>query len=278
MTDELTFPLSLKEKYVALLAPSFVVDFNYPQIISALRQLGFYKVVELTFGAKMVNSEYHKIFGKTKGFGIASVCPGVVETVKGKLPRYQRNLMPVDSPMIAMAKICKKTYPGCKTVFISPCNFKKAEAANSGVVDYAIDYKELAEIIKTRGIRAKSKKERFDRFYNDYTKIYPVAGGLSKTAHLSDVLKPSETKVIDGIQDVINFLENPDKSIRFLDANFCKGGCIGGPCVNSKLPLLLRKKKVINYLKRARKEDIPESKKGLVSKAKGICFLANLNK
>ncbi len=268
--DELSFPL--KGKYVAMLAPSFVVDFSYPKIISQLKSLGFDKITELTFGAKMINRDYHKILEKSKGLVISSVCPGIVETIIGKFPKYKKNLIPVDSPMIATAKICKKIYPQHKTVFISPCNFKKIEAQNSKYVDYAIDYRELGELLK----KLKGKKIEsclfFDKFYNDYTKIYPLSGGLSKTANLKNILNPDETMIVDGINEVIKFLNNPDKKIRFLDVTFCKGGCIGGPCINSKLPLLLRKKKVLNYMKTADKEEIPQGRKGIVEEAKGISF------
>ena len=41
--EELKFPL--KGKYVAMLAPSFVVDFSYPKILSQLKSLGFDKIV-----------------------------------------------------------------------------------------------------------------------------------------------------------------------------------------------------------------------------------------
>src|SRR3989344_4316731 len=126
-------------RYLAMLAPSFVVGFSYPWIISALRELGFDKVVELTFGAKMVNRCYHEKLKNSKGLVIASVCPGIVETIKVKFPKYAQNLIRVDSPMIAMAKICRKTYPTHKIVFISPCNFKKIEAGKSKYVDFVID-------------------------------------------------------------------------------------------------------------------------------------------
>ncbi len=98
---------------------------------------------------------------------------------------------------------------------------------------------------------------------------------MSKTANLDNVLKNEETKIIDGISDVMNFLKNPDKKIKFLDVTFCKGGCIGGPCVNSKLSIKLRKKKVLSYMNKAKEEIIPEDRKGLVEKAKGISFNSN---
>ena len=271
---DLKFPL--KGKYVAMLAPSFVVDFSYPQIISQLKNLGFDKVVELTFGAKMINRNYHKQLGKTKELVIASVCPGIVETIKTKFPKYKKNLIRVDSPMIAMAKICRKTYPQHKIVFISPCNFKKIEAQNSKYIDYVIDYKELNEILrnfKGKLIEGNNKASfLFDKFYNDYTKIYPLSGGLSKTAHVKGILKKDETKTIDGIDEIIKFLNNPDKKIKFLDVTFCKGGCIGGPCIISKLPLNLRKKKVLDYMKVAEKEEIPKERKGIIKEARGVSF------
>lgn len=268
--NNLKFPL--KGKYIAMVAPSFVVDFSYPSIISQLKELGFDKVVELTFGAKMINRNYHKIIENSNGLVIASVCPGIVDIIKNKFPQYKNNLISVDSPMIAMAKICKKTYPGYKIVFISPCNFKKIEAKNSGIVDYVIDYKELKELFLKYKINPKKEKICFDKFYNDYTKIYPLTGGLSKTAHLNGVIKNNEVKIIDGIGAVSKFLEKPDKNIKFLDVNFCVGGCIGGPCINSKENIKERKKKVLDYLQLSNEEDIPNTRLGLVEKAKDINF------
>jgi iron only hydrogenase large subunit-like protein len=270
--EELNFPL--KEKYVVMLAPSFVIDFQYPKIISQLRDLGFEKVVELTFGAKMINRDYHKRLKNSKGLIISSVCPGIVETINAKYPSYKNSLIQIDSPMIATAKICRKIYPSYKIFFISPCNFKKTEAQKSKYVDYVIDYKELKVLLDFHGLTKKKyqKKDLFDRFYNDYTKIYPLSGGLSKTAHIKNILQLEETKTIDGFENVGKFLSNPDKNIKFLDVTFCNGGCIGGPCISSKLPLLLKKKKVMSYINVADKEIIPEERKGLIKEAKGISF------
>jgi iron only hydrogenase large subunit-like protein len=267
--EELKFPL--KGKYLAMLAPSFVVDFPYPKIISQLKNIGFGKIVELTFGAKMINREYHKQLKNSKKLIISSVCPGIVETIKAKYPQYRKNLILVDSPMSATAKICKKTYPSYKIIFISPCNFKKVEALNSPDIDYVICYNELSEIIKKNKF-GRIKKDSFDKFYNDYTKIYPLSGGLYKTSHLKNILKQNEAKVIDGISEVEKFLKKPDKKIRFLDVTFCKGGCIGGPSINSKASLTEKKKKVLQYAHFAEKECIPKQEIGLVKRAKNISF------
>jgi iron only hydrogenase large subunit-like protein len=271
----LDFPL--KGKYVALVAPSFLVDFSYPKIISQLKELGFDKVVELTFGAKLVNKEYYEQIKNSKKLIISSVCPGIVETIKTSFPQYKSNLIKIDSPMLATAKICKKIYPNHKQIFISPCNFKKIEASKTNFIDYVIDYKELKDLIKDNKLQNSCYpcEPFFDKFYNDYTKIYPLSGGLSKTLKVKNLLKKDECLEIDGIDNVIKFLKNPDKKIKFLDVTFCKGGCIGGPCVNSKSPLIFKKKKILNYLKKADKERIPENRKGILNKAKGISFNSN---
>jgi iron only hydrogenase large subunit-like protein len=268
--SNLRFPL--KGKYLIMLAPSFVVDFSYPQIIGQLKELGFDKIVELTFGAKMVNREYHELLENSNELVISSVCPGIVETIKEKFPRYKKNLISVVSPMIAMSRVCKKFYPKHKIVFLSPCNFKKLEAKNSGIIDYVIDYKELNEILKKEKISSKNYEFRFDKFYNDYTKIYPLAGGLSKTAHLKGILKKNEIKIIDGINKVSKFLQKPEKGIKFFDCNFCVGGCIGGPCIVSQENINKRRKKVLDYFDIAQREEIPKFRIGLVEKAKGINF------
>lgn len=263
-----------KQKLVAMLAPSFAAEFEYPRIIHQLKELGFDKIVELTFGAKLVNKEYHKIIEDPKNrkkLLIATVCPGIVEVVKQKYPQYRKNLIPVDSPMIAMAKICKKIYPEYKTVFISPCNYKKLEAEESKYVDYTIDNLQLKKLFEKHDIKGSNKEIKFDKFYNDYTKIYPLAGGLSKTAHLKGILKPGEEVKIDGILDVERFLCNPDKKVRFMDVTFCKGGCVGGPAFSS-IDLKKKIEGVMHYMHTAEKESIPESRKGLIRKAKGINF------
>ena len=260
-----------KNKLVVMLAPSFAAEFEYPRIIHQLKELGFDKIVELTFGAKLINIEYHKIIEKSKKLLIATVCPGIVEIIKQKYPKYKKNLIPVDSPMIAMAKICKKIYPGYKTVFISPCNYKKLEAEQSNYVDYTIDNLQLKKLFDKYKINGNNHEIKFDKFYNDYTKIYPLAGGLSKTAHLKGILKPGEEVRINGILEVEKFLKNPDKKVKFMDVTFCCGGCIGGPFFTSK-DLIKKKDGVMHYMDVAARESIPENRKGLIKKAAGLDF------
>jgi len=261
-----------KEKVIAMIAPSFPAEFSYPSLLNRLRVLGFDKSVELTFGAKMINREYHKQLKKSKGLLISSACPGVVSTIVNKYPQYKKNLIKVDSPMVATAKICKKWFPGHKTCFISPCDFKKIEAEKSKYVDYVIDYEQLRVLFKGKKIDKCDDKCLFNRFYNDYTKVYPLSGALAKTAHLNGVIKEDEIFVADGIKKIMKFLDNPDPKIKFMDVLFCVGGCIGGPRTSKKWTIAQKRKKIFKYLERSKDEDIPEDRKGLIKAAKGVGF------
>lgn len=266
-----------KTKIVAMLAPSFVVDFNYPDIVVKLKQLGFDKVCELTFGARIINRYYHRIIKEHPDqLFISSACPIVALMIKQHYPKYIDNLMPVVSPIGATARIMKKNYPKHKQVFIAPCPAKKEEAKMYGV-EATITYKELKQLLSYAEENNLFKEEKpkshlFDKFYADYTKIYPLSGGLSKTLHAKDILTAKDIIIVEGpIQLKQLFSKGVPDNVRFLDILFCTGGCIGGPGVATTDPIKERHKKVEDYCKFAKTEKIG-TKRGLIKDTEGVLF------
>jgi len=242
---------------VAMLAPSFPIDFKYPNIIGMLRKLGFKKVTELTFGARMVNWEYVnyiKTRPKQKLF-IASPCPTVVAMIQNQYPEFIKFLIPVVSPMASMARIHKKYKPKCKIVFISPCWAKENVEAPKykEFIDAVITFKELKQVFDAEMIKEEdfTKNYYFDSFIREYTKIYPVSGGLATTSHIKALFKPEEILVTDGVQNIKKALEeikSGQKKYRFLDILNCDGGCIGGPAINNQyFPIKEREKIILEY-------------------------------
>lgn len=245
-----------------MLAPSFVAEYDYPQIIYRLRALGFSEVVELTFGAKMTNLMYYSILKEDiDRTWIASPCPTIVNLIRNKYPHLVKNLVPVHSPMGCMSLICKKFYPQYKQVFVGPCITKKLEAEEIGGIESAITYKELDQLFEEYKIPEKITEQKyiktFDKFYNDYTKIYPLSGGLSSTLHHKHILKKSDIYVTDGIQNITKILDGFKngwyKKYKFLDILTCDGGCIGGPGMAGHYPLNKRRKRVLSYRDFARR-------------------------
>ncbi|MEM4181643.1 MAG: [Fe-Fe] hydrogenase large subunit C-terminal domain-containing protein [Candidatus Pacearchaeota archaeon] len=270
-----------EQKKLIMVAPSFLTDFSYPEIICQMRNLGFDKVVEITFGAKIINKEYHRLLSERKEkLWISSTCPGIVESIKRSedLKIFEENIAPIDSPMKAMSKVCKKYYPEHKIFFLSPCHMKKLEAEKIKEIDFVIDYQQMKNLLKKYSIGHCHTNRKFDKFYNDYTKIYPLSGGLTKTAHLKGILKKREVVIKDGWEKVKKILlkikKKPKKyrKIKFLDVTFCYGGCIGGPCTSREISIWRKKRLVQKYRKNSLKEAIPEDRKGLLEKAAGLKF------
>ncbi|MDD4353677.1 MAG: [Fe-Fe] hydrogenase large subunit C-terminal domain-containing protein [Candidatus Nanoarchaeia archaeon] len=266
--------LKSKDKKFLMAAPSFPIDFNYSTFVALMKKLGFDNVSELTFGAKIVNHEYREYINahKDQEMFITSPCPSIVNLVKNKFPEYVKYLMPFDSPMIAMAKIIKHNYPKYKIVFLSPCFAKKLEAKNSGIIDATVTFKEMKEIIENEKIKAPKKKDYFDKFYNEYTKIYPIDGGLAKTMNAKNIFKKSE---MVSCSDCIKLEEifEKNKGKKFFDLLFCKGGCIGGPGILSKESTNLKKKKILDY-KEYSEQEVMGKKRGLNKHLEGIDFSA----
>jgi iron only hydrogenase large subunit-like protein len=113
-------------------------------------------------------------------------CPTVVKMIEFKYPELKEYIIDVASPMVIMDRFVKKEYgPDYKTLFVGPCLAKKMEAKQYGI-DYAITFKELQDIFthnKENNIEPKEftysvtedGTPDFDKFYNDYTKVYPLA-------------------------------------------------------------------------------------------------------
>lgn len=252
------------EKTVCLLAPSFPVDFCFPDIILDLRRLGFTKVVELTYAAKLINYKYIRTMNENpdKQF-ICGNCPTIVKLIENQHPDLKENILDVASPMVVMARFVKREFgEDYKTIFIGPCFSKKTEAKeNSDCVDFALTFKELTELYAyceenklLKNIEDNKANREFNKFYNDVTKIYPLDGGVASCLITKDILHLEEVMVCDGpknIEKAISDFKN-NKKIRFFDIVFCEGGCLGGPGMISKDDLKIKKDRIFEYKDKSR--------------------------
>ncbi|MCX6718530.1 MAG: hypothetical protein NTY81_02945 [Candidatus Staskawiczbacteria bacterium] len=268
---------------VAMLAPTFAIDFKYPNIIGMLRHLGFKEVTELTFGARMVNWAYANYIKENPGqkYFIASPCPTVVASVQHQYPELVQYLMPIVSPMEAMAKVHKKFNPGCKVVFISPCWAKEnVEAPKYKEIDAVITLQDLKQIFEQENIKEEDFTEDyyFDSFIREYTKIYPVSGGLASTSHIQKLFKEGEILITDGVENNKKAFEDMKagtSQYRFFDLLNCDGGCIGGPAINRQdLAIEKRKEIIFEYTHRSSEATMGEHE-GKVKDAKDINLSTN---
>lgn len=243
---------------VACLAPSFPAAFqNYPpgQIISAIRVLGFEEVMEVAVGAELVAREYSELARDRDARPlIATPCPAVVFYIQRHAPALVPYLAPVVSPMIAIGRAVKERYrPGARTVFIGPCTAKKAEIRDpevAGAIDVVLTFVELQEMFLGAGIRVEHLPESdFDGPRPGVGRIFPVAGGLLRTAGIRDDVLDSRVVVTEGVErvpELIKEIEAGHVQAKFYDLLLCNG-CIDGPLMGNDLSPFARKEIIASY-------------------------------
>jgi len=227
-------------KVYAIVAPSISSQFTYAklgQVITGLKELGFYTVIEAALGADMVAmSESRELV--EKGFLTSSCCPAFVQYIKSAFPELVPYISHNMSPMGVLAKYIKNTTRNAKVVFIGPCTSKKAEAQLENVKDYVdavLTFEELQALIDSKDIEITTLEEGVLDNASYFGRIFARSGGLSDAVvqALKEQNLEFDLKAVtcDGIEACKMALLKKSKNV--LDANFiegmaCVGGCIGG--------------------------------------------------
>ncbi len=244
-----------KKRVIATVAPSFVSSFglsSFEPFRDALIKLGFSDAFETSEGAAAVTAEYKKLLDSGKFDNlITSACPAVNRAIRLYHHDVLKFLAPVDSPMVAHAKILKDRYPDADIMFIGPCIAKKREAHESGILSAALTFEELAAMFDKHGIaledvkptKANDKPVKASIGADAQTeaaaaavegsalkaKFYPISRGIIKS--FDKFPSGYEYIAIDGVARLDRALEDL-KNVKgvFLEINACEGACVNGPC------------------------------------------------
>ena len=226
--------LATGDKIIASVAPSFISSFgamDFSSMRIALCKIGFTDAEETAVGAEVVTAEYRKLLesGKYRNF-ITSACPAACRMIQMYFPKALKYLAPVDSPMIAHAKILRKRYPDAKIVFIGPCIAKRREAFESGIIDDVLTYEELNEIFTERNIIIDEITTLEQKGgHANLAKIYPISHGIIKS--FDKLPGGYEYMAVDGANRCVDALEHIESlSNVFLEINTCQDACVNGPC------------------------------------------------
>ena len=227
-------------KVYALVAPSISSQFKYAklgQVITGLKELGMFTVVEAALGADMVALEESKELVE-KGFITSSCCPAFVAYINKLFPQLLPYVSHNPSPMVALAKYVKETDPTAKVIFIGPCTAKKGEAQLDHAKDYVdavLTFEELQALFDSKDLDITSMEEDVLDNASYFGRIFARSGGL--TDAVVQALKEQNIQfevkatTCNGIEECRMALLKKSKNV--LDANFiegmaCIGGCIGG--------------------------------------------------
>jgi len=220
---------------IACIAPSFPAEFkeieDYKVVVGMIRNLGFQKVVEVSFGADLVAERYKELIqDETDKKYISSDCPAIVGYITKYHPHLTENLAPIVSPVMAIVKVIKELYgQDSKVVFIGPCIAKKNESDSP---DNVLTFRELRRMLHIKKISPETvTPSDFDPPHGGRGSIFPVNRGLLNTVQIQENLIQGNIIVAEGrvnFKDAITEFENGLINDHHLEL-LCCDGCIMGP-------------------------------------------------
>lgn len=222
-------------RVAATVAPSFISSLGLPDFTVlriALAKLGFAIAEETAVGAQAVVEEYKRVLeeGTMRNF-ITSACPAACRLIQMYYPKALPYLAPVDSPMVAHAKMLSHNDPELKVVFIGPCIAKKREAREHGI-EATLTFDEMLTLMKEKGIDLATINKLVidtDNGAANRAKAFPITEGIIRS--FDKLPEGYRYLSIDGVDRIAKTLEGIESFDHvFIEMNVCPGGCVGGPC------------------------------------------------
>ncbi len=229
-----------EEVYLSI-APSYPLYFK-EKTQSWLRRLlkaGFKGISETALGAEII-SHFTCQYLTKKEILFSSACPVIGLLLKKYYPNLLPYYAPIYSPLGAHARYLKNKWgKQIKVVFIGPCIAKKWEVEIFSDIDASLTFEEsmwLLEDFNLSELSEESSEEPIEFCTEEarYGKLFPVHGGMIKTMVPDEEFLPINYIALDGIEDIIHFLddfseESFSKKPVFLEMLSCRDGCINGP-------------------------------------------------
>ena len=242
------------------------------KMVSALKLAGFDYVFDVNNGADFtVIEEANELLDRLeKGEDsplFTSCCPAWFDFCEKFYPDYVKNISSTKSPNEMLGSLVKYFFESrgkkVEIVSIMPCTAKKREIIKRGVIDECLTTRELARLIRLKGIDFCALKDSaFDNPFGEYSggaAIFGVTGGVTESAlrytvhkltnKTSDIIE--DVRYSEGVKEVtvsvgdmvlnlaiVHGLNNAHKVMadiisgkkkyHFVEVMACNGGCING--------------------------------------------------
>jgi iron only hydrogenase large subunit-like protein len=239
---------------VALVSPVLYSQFNdvMPNdILLALKKIGFYKAMDVSFYIEMYFRAVERYLAENRITGrspwplISQVCPVVIRLIAYQFPDLLPHLMPIMRPLSHHAKGTRERISreqginrDAVTLYhITPCPAKLVTGMSSfsqeySLVDRTMGIKDIyAKItgqlkqMKNAGIENPGK-EPDNPIISESCLLWGISGG-----EISDI-NSNKTLAVSGLRETITFLEKIEmglfKDIEYIEFRTCPEGCVGG--------------------------------------------------
>ena len=257
------------DQVIAIMAPAFIGQFSGlaspGKLVTAMKQLGFHRLVEVAIGADVCTVEEAKDFLEKvpaeQDYMATSCCPAWHSMIEKLYPGEMDKISMTLTPMVFTARLMKKQYPGCKVVFVGPCAAKKLEAIREDIrsdVDFVLTFEELMGMFEAKEIDFATIAE--SDLLNEGSAAgrgFAVAGGVAKAVtdlvHKEHPDLPINTARAEGLRDcrkLMTMAKAGKYKGYLLEGMACPGGCVAGP--GTILPVEKAQKLVETYSKAAK--------------------------
>ena len=252
------------DKVIAIVAPAFIGQFGKhstpEKFITAMKQLGFHRVMEVAIGADLCTIEEARDFMEKvpheQDYMATSCCPAWHSMIEKLYPSEMSKISMTLTPMVFTARMMKKDYPGCKVVFVGPCAAKKLEAIRADIrsdVDFVLTFEELQGMFEAKDIDFEKLEGEIPLNEGSaFGRGFAVAGGVAKA--VSDLIAREHPEVelktarAEGLRDCRKLMAIA-KAGKYkgylLEGMACPGGCVAG--AGTLLPVELAAKVVGRY-------------------------------
>ena len=264
------------DQVIAIVAPAYVGQFGKhatpEKFVAAMKELGFYRSVEVAVGADMCTIEEAKDFLEKvpaeQPFMATSCCPAWHSMVHKLFPAQSKNISMTLTPMVFTARLMKKKYPGCKVVFVGPCAAKKLEAIRADIrsdVDFVLTFEELQGMFEAKEVDFETIEPC--EILNEGTAAgrgFAVSGGVAQAVtnlihetHPEVEVKTARAEGLRECRKLMTLAKVGKYNGYLLEGMACPGGCIAG--AGTLLPVDLAAKVVDKYQKEASQNSPMES-------------------
>ncbi len=208
--------LNAAEPVAAVLDTAFPAAFpglDHRDLAGKLRQLGFARVVDASFGADIVAAlQRNELPDPRHNIGLSAWCPACVDMIRKFDPVHLPLLSKTLPPIAAMPRILRELYGrNLQIVYISPCIAHKALANDDSFpvgVDAVITFEELAEMLDGIETDVLIQPTDFDPPYGRMGVTSGLPLGVAMTGGYP--CDPLDTIVTDG--------SGPRRAVRILDS------------------------------------------------------------
>ncbi len=264
------------DRVVAIVAPAFIGQFGKhstpEKFTTAMKMLGFDRVVEVAVGADICTIEEAKDFMEKvpaeQNYMATSCCPAWHSMIYKLFPGEAKNISMTLTPMVFTARMLKKDFPDCKVVFVGPCAAKKLEAIRQDIrsdVDFVLTFEELQGMFEAKNVDFATIEG--GEGMNDGTAAgrgFAVSGGVAGAVtkviaetHPEAEIKTARAEGLRECRKLMTLAKAGKYDGYLLEGMACPGGCVAG--AGTLLPVELAATVVGRYQKEAQADSPLES-------------------